>query len=248
MFTFRKARRSKSALPIFQWKKDVDPVVLVAFLFGWGGLLKTYRQGWYDRGAIRQEWVFDHQNFLKVCVRNFGQYLKEPGFNVARAATIAGNHENGELYGDHTPHEGLNPTGARLRRDFFRQPLPDRTGDVQTANKENKEQEEAAAMSYLTGLMHPYLGVKYLRAWQEYTQGESREAIFVRQMHTIIDCVRATLNKAETPRDEYRTFFDDAYNHPTKKVRDPLLLVVVKLIEVRYDQIEESFKNQKPRS
>lgn len=246
---FPLGRKHPHPLTVFRWDKSVDPRELVDFLFGWGGLSKTYRKGWHDRGSVREEWVFCHPCFLRVAVRNFGEYLVKPGFNIVRAAAIAGNHEDGELFGDRTPHEGLNPMAARNRRAFFRKPLPPLEEEEEVTRKARKDQEEEDAMRYLASLMHPRLGPKYFATWDAYRQKSRREVIFIRQLHTVIDCVRATLNKQEAPREEFRTFFTDAYGHPEKRVTDTVLLEVIRLIEERYNGIEQTFKElQRPHS
>lgn len=246
---FFRLNRRKFTHPLhsghFTWENNVDPKILVDFLFKWAQLHSTNRTGWEIRGADLPEWVFDHQTLLRIAVSNIGEYVTDPIFRPQRAGTIAGWHDSGEIYGDRNPYGNLELRPARQRRKLFKS-LPSLTETAAQELKRLKDEEEESSMRILTQSLHPRIRDHYLRAWEEYRGGKSLESRFAHQVHALVDCVRATLYKALYPREEFRNFFPDA----RIKILDPVLLICVDLVEERYREIEQKSKetDPKPRS
>ena len=147
--------RTKDHLPLSAFgDRDLSPV-LAAYL-EINHLKQLYRQGWLHRGipAERSESVADHIFSMALLAWWIADsYLPELDVNKTIRMVLA--HELGEVYvGDLTPSDGVVP--------------------------QEKHRRERAAVQQVVGKLPR--GEEYLALWQEYEQGESPEARFVKQI------------------------------------------------------------------
>lgn len=226
----------------FRWEV-VDPLFLVNGLFEWGELHQIQRKGWPDRGAEIPDWVFGHSEFVGIWSQNLAHYLKkESGWKAwfasrvepTRCQTLGLYHDWGESGGDRTPYEGLIPRTARSRRRFFRR-LPILDDTVTEELRRQKREAEERAIVRLIKFLSPPLGIFVFRAWDEYRQQRTMEAIFTHQIHALLDCVRAVMYKQVYPKEEFISFFETA----RQVISDRFLLQLVDLVEGRYRLIAE---------
>lgn len=225
----------------FRWG-EVDPIFLVSGLFEWGELHIIPRMGWPNRGADIPEWVFGHSDFVGTWAENLAYYLVHRSWWKAwfthqvkptRCGVLGRSHDLGERNGDQTPYQGLVPKDARSRRRFFRR-LPVLGESVAEERRRQKREVEEKAIRRLAEFLYPKLGNFVFKAWDEYRQQRTLEAIFTHQVHALVDCVRATLYKKAYPREEFSSFFETA----RQQITDQFLLQLVDLVEERYHLLE----------
>jgi len=154
--------------------KGADPAL--ASYFRLMRLKRLYRQGWLKRGLPEGlcESVAEHSFGTALLALLLAGKAGEAGaigkVDSARAALLALVHEMGESYaGDITPVDGVSP-------------------------EEKKRLEREAIRRALEG--HPDLDW-YLSLWEEFEEGSSPEARFVRQLDRLEMGLQAALQEAE---------------------------------------------------
>lgn len=145
-------------------------------------LKRLYRQGWLKRGVPETECesVADHS----FSVALLSLLAPDPGFPVDRtkAALLALIHELGEVYaGDITPVDGVSPD-------------------------EKARRERASVERVLEGVPD---AASLQSLWEEFEEGKSPEARFVRQLDRLEMGLQAAVYKAEG-KDRMGEFLDSA--------------------------------------
>ncbi len=147
--------QEKAPNPI-QWLDQANASPLIQAYFELCYLKNLYRQGWLKRGLPREncESVADHSFGVAVLALWLAR-AQYPALDADKAVRMALLHELGEIYaGDITPRDG-----------------------VSLEEKRRREAESVRAVcARLPG------GQEYIALWEEFEQGDTPEAIFVRQL------------------------------------------------------------------
>jgi putative hydrolase of HD superfamily len=145
--------------------QDINPIIRAYYEFN--QLKVLYRQGWLKRGIPRErcESVAEHSLGVAVLVCWLAETY-DPDLDLCRALRMALVHDFGEVYaGDITPEEGIP------RREKY---LLER-------------QSVGRVFSDLPG------GDRYIELWEEYEDGTSAEARFVRQVDRLEMAMQASV-------------------------------------------------------
>lgn len=145
----------KSLNPI-RWLDQAGASPLVTAYFELCHLKRLFRQGWLQRGVPRQmcESVADHTFGVAVLALWLARAYF-PELDADKAVRMALLHELGEIYaGDITPRDGVSAWEKnQLERESVRKVCADLPG-----------------------------GQEYIDLWEEFEAGQTREAVFVRQL------------------------------------------------------------------
>ena len=144
-----------------------NAVPLVTAYFEWSQLKQLYRQGWLRRGvpAERCESVAEHTFSMAVLAMTLADTLF-PMLDVLKVLRLVLLHDFGEIYaGDIVPSDGVDP-------------------------RSKYEREREAVQQVLAKLPN---GAAYVALWQEYEEGASGEARFVKQIDRLDMALQASV-------------------------------------------------------
>lgn len=157
---------TKAPIPIAHLPSDrVSP--LIEAYFELNHLKQLYRQGWLQRGI-------PHERCESVAEHTFGVavlalFLAEtyvPSLDTGKVLRMALLHDFGEIYaGDLTPADSVS-------------------------HEDKLQRERQSTIQVLQKLPR---GATYVELWEEYEQGESPEAQFVRQMDRLEMVLQASV-------------------------------------------------------
>ncbi len=157
---------TKAPLPVAHLAAHhVSPLIEAYFEFN--HLKQLYRQGWLQRGISpgRCESVAEH-TFAVAMLALFLAETYVPTLNALKVLRMALLHDLGEIYvGDLTPADGVSP--------------------------EDKQQRERQSITQV--LQKLPQGATYVAVWEEYEQGESPEARFIRQLDRLEMALQASV-------------------------------------------------------
>ncbi len=159
-------------------------------------LKQLYRQGWLRRGVGPEhaESVADHTFATALLAILLADHLR-PELDAARVLRLALLHDLGEAHaGDLTPGDGVPPTDKhRLERESVRRILGKLPG-----------------------------GDRHLALWEEYEQGHTPEARFVRQIDRLEMALQALVYETQGHGD-----LDEFMVSAGKDVEDPELTALM---------------------
>lgn len=186
------------------------------------------RQGWIDRGVPAPESSADHSWSLALFVWLVAQTRGD--LNAGRVLLLALIHDLPEaLAGDATPFDRHRREDGTIPADHFR-------AAPTYAERETKDKHarERRALADMIGGLPDELSEKIRSAWDEYMEGLTAEARFVRQMDKL-----ETLLQAEIYLDQHSEIVIDSFRAGTERdVTDPGLrrmLAALTTIEERED-------------
>ena len=175
---------TKASLPIDLLDgKNSLPIIEAYFEFN--HLKQLYRQGWLQHGIEPKycESVAEHS----FCVALLGLFLAEgyPELNVNKVVRMALIHDLGEIYaGDFTPKDRID--------------------------KNHKFQlEKQSVLQVFNKLPN---GSKWINLWEEYEQGKSAEAKFVRQLDRLEMLLQASVYEQQGQADLSDFFASTQWN------------------------------------
>ena len=157
---------TKSENPVTYLKEEsINPIIRAYYEFN--QLKVLYRQGWLKRGIPRErcESVAEHSLGVAVLAGWLAE-THDPELDLCKVLRMALVHDFGEVYaGDIIPEDGIPRTEKRL---LERQSVDRVFGD-------------------LPG------GDRYIELWEEYEDGTSAEAHFVRQVDRLEMAMQASV-------------------------------------------------------
>ena len=177
-------------------------------------LKRLLRQGWIDRGVDAPESSADHSWGVALLAWLLSQQYT--GLDRDRVVLLALVHDLPEaLAGDPTPFDDIRRTHGALSDDHFRQMPP--TSD---ASRRAKREAEEEALASMIAELPVEIGLELRNAWLEYDNGETAEAIFVKQIDKL-----ETLLQAEDYRDRQPGLVIDSFRLGAERaITDPVLV------------------------
>lgn len=183
-------------------------------------LKRTRRTGWLDRGLPpgETESIADH-GFMMAFIAWVVAY-DNPDLDADRVLKLALIHDLAEaIVGDRPPYEQheLPVDDPEALRAFFS------VRHVRTPeNKAIKRRDEDAAAETLVGLMPPAIGAEIAALWQEYEEGTTPEARFVKNVDTLEAFLQSRIYARERPELPVGGFRDMAL----QEIDDPAIAAI----------------------
>ncbi len=180
--------------------KSVSPWITAYYEFA--QLKQLYRQGWLKRGLPleRCESVAEHSLGVAVLAVWLSQSFK-PELDVTKVLIMALFHDFGEIYtGDLIPSDEINA--------------------------DEKHHREKQSIQQVLGKLPD--GARYLAVWEEFEQGETLEARFIRQIDRLEMTLQASIYGLQgliDPGEFYRT--------TEQALPDPQLLTIFRELMVK---------------
>ena len=189
---------TKAFLPIALLDgKNSLPIIQAYFEFN--HLKQLYRQGWLQHGIEPKycESVAEHS----FCVALLGLFLTEqyPELDVNKVVRMALIHDLGEIYaGDFTPKDKID-------------------------KNQKFKLEKKSVLQVFNKLPH---GCQWINLWEEYEQGESAEAKFVRQLDRLEMLLQASVYEQQG-----RSDLSDFFTSTKWDLFSPELQSILKVLE-----------------
>ena len=191
--------QTKASLPL-DLLSEVNAASIVKTYFEFNHLKQLYRQGWLLRGVPieRCESVAEH-SFGVALLALFLADSYFPHLDQAKIISMALIHDFGEIYaGDFTPSD-----------------------NIETTEKQNLERQ-----SVIKVLQNLPNGSTYIALWEEFENGESPEARFVRQIDRLEMGLQASVYSRQNLIDP-SGFFTSAM----RDLQEPQLQSILKDLE-----------------
>ena len=169
-------------------------------------LKRLRRTGWLDRGVTDPESGADHS--WGVAVLGWLLARDHPELDRERVLLLGLVHDLPEaVAGDPTPFDHVRDEAGAIASNHF-STAPGYTDTARAA----KQQAEAAALDDILGSLPGSLAADIRAAWQEYEDGHTPEARFVRQIDKL-----ETLLQAEDYLDRQPDLIIDSFRLGTRR-------------------------------
>ncbi len=184
-------------------------------------LKQLRRQGWIDRGVEDPESVAAHS--WGVALLGWLLAAQHDGLDGPRIVTLALAHDLAEaLTGDLTPFDSARTDHGAIPEDrFYAEPV------YPEAERERKRELERQAIETLATLLSAEPGDMIRSAWQEYEDGETEEARFVKQVDKLETLLQATSYQESQPEIVIESFWRGA----RRDIQDPELNSMLRALE-----------------
>lgn len=179
-------------------KNNIHPLIPAYFEFV--HLKHLYRQGWLARGIpeVRCESVAEH-SFGVALVAMILAEADFPELDLQKVLRMALIHDIGEVYaGDIIPNSGIAP-------------------------EEKHGREKESLQRVFEGLPQ---AEEYLRLWEEFENGTSPEALFIRQIDKLEMALQASVYEHQQLGD-----LSDFYASAGKTISTPVLRAILQELE-----------------
>ena len=191
--------KTKAPIPITLLFGKITPQI-IEFYFEFVHLKQMYRQGWLMRGIpeARCESVAEH-SFAVAVLALFLAEEHFPELDLAKLLRMALIHDFGEVY----------------------------AGDIIPGDKVTQKEKHQLELNGISHILSRFpQGGEYLKIWQEFEEGKSPEASFIRQIDRLEMALQASVYEYQHPGD-YVEFFESA----RKDISSAELMVIFNHLE-----------------
>jgi putative hydrolase of HD superfamily len=187
------------------------------------------KQGWVLIGVKNPESVMEHSFQVAIIAWILGRE-KKVKLNIERILKMALVHDLCELYaGDQTPYDKILPKNKDEWPDLFDK-WPRSTKSEKIRNHREKFQKEKASLVKLTTKLPQTIKEEVMSLWQDYEQGRTKEARFVRQVNRIQTLLQALDYGEKQKMQVYNSWWIGS----KEKVDDPLLIQFMEELGTRF--------------